>query len=703
MYRVGIDVGGTFTKAVAVDSGSLKLVGKASVPTTYSPPGGVSKGIIASLERLFETAQISPAQIELLAFSTTHAVNALLEGDVTPVGIITMGSSTEKSDAVKRTRLGNLEFNQGRKLMTFYKFIEVTDGLDEDLVKETIIDMINSGARAVVASEAFGVEDPENENTVKRIARGLGIPCVTGHEVSGAYGLEIRTITAAINAGILPRMMEVAESLEEGVRELGIKAPIMVMKCDGGLSTLEILKTKPIFTILSGPAASVVGTHLYTNILDGIVIEVGGTTTNMSVVKNGKVEMRYIDVLGYPTTIRSMDVRILPVGGGNLVRVKGGKIAEVGPRSASIAGLPYCAFESPGRLEDAGVINIAPKEGDPEDHVALEAPSGKYALTLTCASNFLGIPPPGDYARGNREAAGTAMGVVSESLNAGGEEVAEEILKKASKKMEDVIKSLMREYRLDRGRTVLVGAGGGASVIIPYTAERLGLPFKIPEHAEVISSAGTAAAMVREELERNLTEYDEEAVPALVEEAREMVIERGAMPETVSVSTEYVPGRRCIRVVAVGSTINSRFSGGSLSGEHGKELVGAMLGVSADKVELASKTRYYFVFRCPMEEGMLFLKRRRDKIVVLDRFGRTHLLLEDGVVIEGRGSSIIGGVRLYLSSKKGPVDVSPRVYVVSDSRVVDFSVFTKAPRIISVLSDLVKKIGESRVVVLVGR
>jgi N-methylhydantoinase A/oxoprolinase/acetone carboxylase beta subunit len=703
VYRVGIDVGGTFTKAVVIDSQKLGLLGKATVPTTYDLTDGVSRGILTSLKRVLETTQIPREEIELLAFSTTHAVNALLEGDVSPVGIVALGPSSEKSNVVKRTKFGDMELSQGRKLRTFHQFVETSGGLDEDEVQRAITTLIRSGAKAIVASEAFGVDCPENEHQVKKIAEELGVPCVAGHEVSGAYGLEIRTITAAINAGILPKMMDVAERLETAVRRLGIEAPIMVMKCDGGLSTMEILKTRPIFTILSGPAASVVGTRLYTRILDGIVIEVGGTTTNLSVVKKGRAEKRYIDVLGYPTTIRSMDVRILPIGGGNLVRAKGRKITDVGPRSARIAGLPYCSYESPDRLKDAQVIRISPREGDPDDYIALEA-EGRCAVTLTCASNYLGIPPSGDYARGNPEAVSAAFDALSESLGVDGRDLAEAILEKASRKMEEVIHSLMREYELDPKKTVLVGVGGGASVIVPFTAGRMGLPFQIPEHAEVISSAGTAMAMIREELERNVSEGDEKAVLALMEEAREAAVRRGAMPETISVSTEYIPERRCIRVVAVGSTIETLGPSDKWLEEEGaRKIVGNLLKTEAETLELAAETKYYFIFKRSLERRVLFFKKRRDQIVVLDRLGRVHLLLEDGAVIEGDRRSILGDLRFYLDGRRSPVDVIPCVYVVSDSKVIDFSVFTKISQILSTLSDLVKKIEGSKVVVLVGR
>ncbi len=697
MYKIGIDVGGTFTKAVAIHSESMELAGKATVPTTYDPKYSVLKGIIASLQRLLEDAFISPQEVELLSFSTTHAVNALLEGDVSPVGIIALGTASEKHEIIKRTRL-DIELSHGKKLSTFYEFIDITHGLDEALVKKIITKMKESGAEAIVVSEAFGVDDPENEDRVKEIAEVLKIPCVAGHEISGAYGLEIRTITATINASILPRMIEVAEKIEKSVRELGIKAPIMVMKCDGGLSTLEILKTKPIFTILSGPAASVVGTHLYSQLLDGIIIEVGGTTTNISVVKNGRAEMRYIDVLGYPTTIRSVDVRILPVGGGDMIRVKGRKIVEVGPRSARIAGLPYSTYESPDKLKDARVANITPKEGDPEDYVALETPHGKYAITLTCASNYLGIPPNGDYAEGKQESAEIAIGALSESLCMQERRVAGEILKKASRKLEDMIKTLMKEYKLDHGRTLLVGVGGGAGAIIPYTAKRMGLAFHIPEHAEVISSAGTAMAMLREELERNMDEYDEGRVETLVEQAREAVIRKGAMPETVSVSTEYISERRCIRVVAVGSTAENNRSR-LLDEEEAKKIACSILRARIEELRLAARTKYYLVFERSVKKFLF----RKNYVLVLDKLGRVHTFLEDGVVIDDTANNIMKHVKLYLSSRKGVVDITPSVYVVSDSKVMDYSVFTKPSKMISALSELLKKIGDSKVVVVVGR
>ena len=106
----------------------------------------------------------------------------------------------------------------------------------------------------------------------------------------------------------------------------------MIMKGDGGVTTLESFLHRPIITVLSGPAASVVGALLFLQILDGIFIEVGGTSTNISIIKDGKPEMRYVTIMNHPTCVRSFDVRICGVAGGSLVRISNRKkIVDVGP------------------------------------------------------------------------------------------------------------------------------------------------------------------------------------------------------------------------------------------------------------------------------------------------------------------------------------------------------------------------------------
>ena len=115
--RIGIDVGGTFTKAVAIDVLEKKILGKKSVSTTHTLEGGVSVGIVSALSALIEMCNIDHKEIELISHSTTQAVNAFLEGDVSKVGIIGMGVGMEKTNVVKRTHIKDISLNSNKFLI----------------------------------------------------------------------------------------------------------------------------------------------------------------------------------------------------------------------------------------------------------------------------------------------------------------------------------------------------------------------------------------------------------------------------------------------------------------------------------------------------------------------------------------------------------------------------------------------------------
>ncbi len=205
-------------------------------------------------------------------------------------------------------------------------------------------------------------------------------------------------------------MVRTARVTTEAVQRASIPAPLMVMRSDGGVMDVREIGRRPILTLLSGPAAGIAGALLHERLIDGIFVEVGGTSSDCSAIRAGRPQMRPARIGGHRTTLRTLDVRTLGIGGGSMLRVAEGAIVDVGPRSAHIAGCAYASFVAPELLEGARVELIAPTPQDRADHVVLVTPDGtRIALTVTCAANLLGDVPEDAFARGNAEAARRAF------------------------------------------------------------------------------------------------------------------------------------------------------------------------------------------------------------------------------------------------------------------------------------------------------
>ena len=205
-------------------------------------------------------------------------------------------------------------------------------------------------------------------------------------------------------------MLNTANSTEQSVKSAGVEVPLMIMRGDGGVMEISEMKKRPVLTMLSGPAASVMGSLMYLRASNGVYFEVGGTTTNIGVIKDGRPAIDYSVVGGHRTYISSLDVRVLGVAGGSMVRADKNGVKDVGPRSAHIAGLDYAVFTPEEEIVDPKVVFFSPKEGDPEDYVAIELKNGKrITITNTCAANVLGLIKPEYFAYGNANAARKAM------------------------------------------------------------------------------------------------------------------------------------------------------------------------------------------------------------------------------------------------------------------------------------------------------
>jgi N-methylhydantoinase A/oxoprolinase/acetone carboxylase beta subunit len=672
--RIGIDVGGTFTKGVAIDCDTLMILGKASVLTTHTAAEGVAKGVVQVFEKLLKDYDIDPRNVSFLAHSTTQATNALLEGDVAPVGIIGMGRGVEALVAKGDTSIDRMELADGRYLNTFHEFMS-SDDVNEATARESVERLIKAGARSIVASEAWSVDDPRNELKIMSVCQDLDIPSTGGHAITKLYGLRARTVTAVANASILPKMIETAQMVESSVTKAGISAPVMIMRGDGGVMNINEMRKRPVLTMLSGPAASVAGALMYLRVTDGIFFEVGGTSTNIGVIKGGRPILKYVKLESHNTFVNSLDVRVKGVAGGSMVRVRGNRIVEVGPRSAHIAGFPYEAFAKTEEIVDPQVIFVQPHAGDPKDYVAIKTGMGKvFAITTTGAANVLGFAKPGDYSHGNPEAARKAIEPLAKMLGLTVEETCTQILEAASKKVVGVIEDLVREYELNKEQTTLVGGGGGAAALIPFIAKKLNMEYRISDNAEVISSIGVALAMVCDIVERTIPNPTSEDIAMVVNEAKASAARSGAVPETIECFVEVDSRTHKVRVIAQGS-VEIRTQDLSKAVTPAEACQIAAKALRLDSVEPVGKTNSFYLFRGEKKEKFLFLTTKKPMLCVLDTHGSARLRCEDIDVIETTVRNIDAALRNSWErfTFNGQPDVIAEMYLIVSGRIIDLS------------------------------
>lgn len=552
--RIGIDVGGTFTDAVVVDNETYEVIAKEKCPTTHHAKQGVAEGIVRNIENVLKKNNISPEDVIFIAHGTTQATNALLEGDVAKVGIVGMGKGLEADRAKKETTAGNIELAPGKFLYTEHEFLE-SSSLREDLIKSAIEKLKQKGAEVIVASESYSVDNPENEKKVIEIANKMGLPATGGYEISQLYGLSARTRTAAVNAALIPKMMETANMTEGAVKESGIRKPLMIMRCDGGVMSIDEVRKRPILTMLSGLAAGVAGALMYEKITDGIFLEAGGTSTDISVIKDGKVMIKNAQIGGQKLYLTSLDVRTLGVAGGSMIVVEDGKLVDVGPRSAHIANKSYEVFAEPKKIVSPKIKLVAPREEDKPNYAVIECENGEsYALTLAGAANILGYVGEGDYAHGNKEAAKKAWQALADLTGESVEELCKTAMEISMKKVKQIVDELIADYNLNKNLIYLIGGGGSASVVVPFLGEMMGIRHKIAENAPYISTIGVSLALVREQIERNVSNPTDEDIRKIRHDVMEVITRAGADAATVDIAIEIDSQKNILRAIATGAT-----------------------------------------------------------------------------------------------------------------------------------------------------
>ncbi|MDY6827013.1 MAG: hydantoinase/oxoprolinase family protein [Bacillota bacterium] len=325
---LGIDTGGTFTDGVLFDLENKTVKAEAKVETSRHD---LTLAVNRCLDRLLEVYKSSNSgavdmeKIKMVALSTTLATNAIVEGQGAGVGLIQMGFEVEKGLPTPHFAVVPGGCNIKGK---------IREELNLDLVEKAVLEMKDQ-VDAFAVSGYLSVRNPVQEMEVAELIRKLtGYPVVAAHQLSSDLGMHERTVTAVLNARLMPLITNLMDSVKEGMDRLAIKAPLMVVRGDGSLISERKAREKPIETILSGPAASIIGALTLTGVREGIVIDMGGTTTDVAVLKDGRPSLNKegASVGGWLTRVKAAQITTIGLGGDSLIQVSKNAVLTVGPQ-----------------------------------------------------------------------------------------------------------------------------------------------------------------------------------------------------------------------------------------------------------------------------------------------------------------------------------------------------------------------------------
>lgn len=320
---IGIDTGGTYTDSVIVTLSTGEVLSKAKALTT---PADLGKGIRASLEQLdpdlFE-------RVTLTALSTTLATNSVVENRGSAVGLIMAVPSPETFDLPQDLPC------EASALIAGSHTLKGEEQVSLDLAgARNAIQRMDPDVDAFALSGYFSIYNAGHELALARTVSDLtGKPVVCAHELSGAVGMLERAVTAILNARLLPVIRELTGAVETILTDLGIAAPLMVVKGDGALMNLSACRQRPVETVLSGPAASISGACRLSGLDDAVVLDMGGTTTDIAVVRGGraKVSKEGARVGEWQTRVRAVDMWTLGLGGDSRITIDENGGVSLGP------------------------------------------------------------------------------------------------------------------------------------------------------------------------------------------------------------------------------------------------------------------------------------------------------------------------------------------------------------------------------------
>ena len=323
-YSLGIDAGGTYTDAIIVENSDGSIVEFNKSLTTYPD---MTVGIKNALESI-DTEHLK--QVSLVSVSTTLATNTVLEKTGDPVGLILVGDHPSNNyPALDILETSGGHDNNGEEIENL-NFDEITE----------FVNNVKTKVSAFAVSSYFSIRNPEHELKIKELIESrTGMPVVCGHNLSQDIGVYERAVTATLNAKLIPIIRQFIESTIQVIKEKDINARMLMLKCDGSVISIQDALDKPIETIFSGPAASLIGASYLTRLDTCAVIDVGGTSTDVSLIKNGVPELSETGAIvgGWKTRVRATVMETSAMGGDSHIWIQDKKL-NIGPNKV----IPLC-------------------------------------------------------------------------------------------------------------------------------------------------------------------------------------------------------------------------------------------------------------------------------------------------------------------------------------------------------------------------
>ncbi len=313
LLGLGFDTGGTYTDAVIMNLETDQiLMSSKALTTRYDLSIGIKNSI-----KNFNCDVLN--KISLVSLSSTLATNSIVEGKGCRVGLICIGEKYDNAVSVDAYACikgcHDLSGNE-------------SEPLDIDAA-EKFFNSIKGKVDGLAITGYLSVRNPEHEICIKKLAnRILNIPAVCGHELSSGLGFNERTTTCIMNARLIPIIKDLIDSVNKVLYDNNIKAPLMIVKGDGSIMDQKMAKERPVETILSGPAASMIGARKLTGQDNAIVMDIGGTTTDIGILRNGRPRLEKEGALigEKRTKVLAADIATSGIGGDSRIVVNGQNI-----------------------------------------------------------------------------------------------------------------------------------------------------------------------------------------------------------------------------------------------------------------------------------------------------------------------------------------------------------------------------------------